>query len=283
MKFLFLNILITSSFLICNVALAEESKGTKEQSQEALGENEKTDLKGDEENKYQPFNGKNINTLNKDSYSLFYDNEELFMLYNAILSNKFIAEDFSDEEATEVVEGNETSQNFTGKNSNTKTFTSPSFYLAIILYPNDNNWTVWLNKKKYRKEMGLDSEQLEVVDVGETSMLLEYQTNKLDIISPEFRANLEPLSNDDPLVKEENSGWDYASKKRDIILDSTRGIFKFKLGINQSFSVYDAQITEGYVAPKKVTITYNEDGTYIVNENVAESESSTGLIEDLGL
>lgn len=284
MRLLILNSLIFSCFLLCNIAFAQDTEDTTIQQGKEAPENEKTiDLKESDQYTYQPFNGKNINTLNKDSFSLFYENDDLVMLYNAVLANKTIIEDLADEESSDLVENDEVAQDFTGKNSNTKTFISPSFYLAIILYPNDDSWTVWLNKKKYRKEAGLDNEKLEVIKVSKTAMLLKFQTDNLDIISPEFRANLEPLSNDDPLVKEKNSGWDYASKKRDILLDSTRGIFKFKLGINQSFSVYDAKITEGFVAPKKIVVTYNDDGTYIINENIAEPTNNSGLVEDLGL
>ena len=115
---------------------------------------------------------------------------------------------------------------------------SPSFYLGSILYSSKDDWTIWVNSKKIiakkKEDLKFIVPQLKLLDINEQYIIFSWQSRMLDNLSPNWK---------DKLIKDANS---YHSKDNRIVITDSN-ILTFKLYPNQSFSIYDMEILEGFV------------------------------------
>lgn len=180
---------------------------------------------------YIPFDGVNSDTLHIDFKSFFFSQEQEDMLYSKVNSFKRSGGVINDvvNNLGAVGEGG-----IPDSSNAPKPIEHKFFYLGSILYPSDKHWTLWLNEKKIRKED--ESAEVTVDEVTENYAVFLYKTMQLAQESPGYLAKL---------TKQDDTEWDYASPDGNIEVSSLRGVVRFRLKQNQSFSLFDMIIGEG--------------------------------------
>ncbi len=192
---------------------------------------------------YQSFDGENFDTLNSDVLSLFYTREQIDFLYSQISRFKKSGGKVASlvNQAEQLVSGSTVSEESLEVNIVT-------YYLGLILYPSDKNWSLWLNGNKIRKEQNGSDPMLEVAEVGDKAAVFNYKVARLEIDSPFYRTKLKSVGEHNrPADKSHN--WDLVSEDGLIKLSSSEKIVQFRLKLNQTFSLYDMEIKEGDYKP----------------------------------
>jgi hypothetical protein len=219
---------------------------------------ENTD-KTPEEKPYQPYDGEDISKLNAGFETILFKDSNLEPLYNALSRRKnVIAKNRENIQQTTQQEAEEEQKE---EDLSDKNIQAPSFYLTTILYPKDKNWTIWLNGNKVRKEIKLQPPEPEIIKVRASKVTFIWKSDMLDKLSPKFRNILRKVTENDDVSREADSGWDYISNDGKIVFDSIRKKVKFTIGINQTFSVYNAKIFEGFVPPTNLILRHKENGS----------------------
>jgi len=190
---------------------------------------------------YQPFDGEDFTLLNSPISSMFFSPEQIDLLYNSLKRYKQSGGNLAAtiRKVGVNVQGEEISEE--------QVFVPITFYLASLIYPADKDWTIWLNGKKIRKE----NEKTELKDSVVTNINSNHvvidatlEAGTLNMNSPEYKTKLLPVTEPDG-----KRNWDYASEDGKIKLDSAAGVVRFKIGMNQTFSLYDMVIKEGIYMP----------------------------------
>lgn len=115
---------------------------------------------------------------------------------------------------------------------------APAFALNSIVYFSKDNWTFWLNDKKYTVGAPPKTD-VEVVDVNRDRIHLMWRPGQpLSQISPGWQ---------DKLVVSESG--DYISNDRDIWIDNAGNEIHFFLQPNQTFETSAMEIIEGIRRP----------------------------------
>lgn len=68
---------------------------------------------------------------------------------------------------------------------------APAFYLNSILYYNPNNWTIWVNHRRIRKNTQL--RDLQVGKITKDYVEFIWKPTNLNIISPDWISNMKPI------------------------------------------------------------------------------------------
>ncbi len=128
---------------------------------------------------------------------------------------------------------------------------SPSFYLGSIIFHSDNDWTIWINNKKITAEKRSDLKfiipQLECVNVNEDYVTFSWKSRMIDNLSPGWREKLSLVKNTNNYYNENNG-----------ITFKDNEVITFVLYPNQTLSVYDMDILEGYV-PEHIAATQKQE------------------------
>jgi hypothetical protein len=225
---------------------------------------------------YAPFDGVNAETLNIKFKSLFFTQEQIDLLYykikmfknggknlEAIINNvKDVAEKVDSFASTDV------------KDESQSLPLERVFNLDTILFPKDENWTVWINNDKVRK---LDADKLSdyiIKDAGENFVTIIFIAKDLNIDSPNFRNILKLQENLNAVIKitdkgasykaldktstisnkalkDANFNWDYKSEDGRIWVASYDNVVKFTLKLRQKFTLSTMSISEGESSSKK--------------------------------
>jgi hypothetical protein len=124
---------------------------------------------------------------------------------------------------------------------------SPSFYLGSIIFNNPNEWVIWINRKKLiaakKTDLKFAVPGLEIIAVKDDYASFNWSTKMLDLLSPNWQSKLTYIQKD----------GQYVNKNKKIVVHND--IITFSLYPNQSFSVYDMAIVEGYKAYTKISST----------------------------
>lgn len=225
---------------------------------------------------YAPFDGVNAKTLNIKFKSLFFTQEQIDLLYykikmfknggknlEAIINNvKDVAEKVDYFASADV------------KDESQSLPLDRVFNLDTILFPKDENWTVWINNDKVRK---LDADKLSdyiIKDAGENFVTIIFIAKDLNIDSPNFRNILKLQENINVVIKITDKGasykaldknsaitnkalkdadfnWDYKSEDGGIWVASYDNVVKFTLKLRQKFTLSTMSISEGESSSKK--------------------------------
>lgn len=118
---------------------------------------------------------------------------------------------------------------------------APAFYLNSVLYYKPDSWTIWLNYMRIRA--GATFPKLEISEVREDKVIFIWETENLDLISPNWKDKLKWV--EDPKMQERLGEWEYCSKDWNIFVDSTQRKVRFILGANQTFVSRQMRIVEG--------------------------------------
>lgn len=115
---------------------------------------------------------------------------------------------------------------------------SPSFALNSIVYENQDNWVIWLNKKKVANTEDIIDiiPHLKIDNINSKAVTLSWRTSFLDILSPNWK---------DLLVTQDNI--EFTSSDALINYSKNTGLITFTLRPNQTFILYNMSIVEGIV------------------------------------
>jgi hypothetical protein len=131
----------------------------------------------------------------------------------------------------------------------TKNNISPSFYLGSIIFHSIDDWVIWINNKKITAKKRTDLKfiipQLECLEVNEDYVIFSWKSRMLDDLSPGWKGKLS-------LVKNSNNYYN-ANNGINIKDDAVN----FRLYPNQTLSIYDMDILEGYV-PEHVAVAQTQ-------------------------
>jgi hypothetical protein len=224
-----------------------------------------------EETKHQPFDGKDISNLNSAG-SIMFERGSLDFLYGKIFSNN----KKTDEKKTEVKIDNSKILDSNG--------TSPSFYLSSMIFINEKDWTVWISGQKMR--VGDENPNMKIIGINNKKVDVIWSGKSLDNLSPRYKDILTKLveggvSYSADLGNKDSAGnnfemqkynWDYKSADGKILVDSISGAVKFTLEKNQSFSLYDMEIVEGYKASTPLQLTPAKSVEENKQENILDQE-----------
>lgn len=286
MKFLLVNILLILVSLPCysqqagipmdvtqqgDLATVDENVDKPEKQLEEQSEKNKN-----VESNYRIFDNKDITTLNSGFKSILFKQEDLSLLYDSLLEKPRPTQDIKnlvDKVADAGAKNNtlvitDTSQD----NYQTREVDSPTFFLKTVIFPEDGSWTLWYNSEKVRKEQVSSQDNPRIEKVYNDKVVFLYKTEGLAQLSPNYTSILKPVEAGSKYSKEGGFAWDFVSDKGDILFDSTQGFVRFKIGVNQTFSLYDAKIFEGYKAPTKAAIMI--DGSYTEQPTGSETAAT---------
>jgi hypothetical protein len=124
---------------------------------------------------------------------------------------------------------------------------SPSFYLGSIIFNNANDWVIWINNKKLitakKADLKFSVPGLEIIGVKDNYVSFNWGSRNLDLLSPNWQKKL---------TYNQKNGQ-YTSNNKKIAVNNN--VITFSLYPNQSFSVYDMAIVEGYKKDTKISST----------------------------
>jgi hypothetical protein len=122
----------------------------------------------------------------------------------------------------------------------TKNDVSPSFYLNSIIYVNEDNWKIWIDRKKIDSnkinELKFIIPELNLLNITNSVVTFSWRTQALDTLSPNWKKKLN-------FNKDDNS---FYSDNEDILIKNNGGNITFKLRPNQTFVLYNMEIKEGF-------------------------------------
>ncbi len=183
----------------------------------------------------EPFDGNNYDTLNLDFRSLFFTSEQTDMFYNKL--KKF--------RQTGIIQqpGYKLTQDASGKPGvMEKPFVYKSFYLGSILFSDNNDWTIWMNGQRLRKES--NQSEVEVIEINRNAGTFLFSSENIDQYIKDY-GDVKQIKKSDL-----DEGWSRVSDDGNIKLSTTKGLVQFKLKNNQSFILSELRIIEGkYIAP----------------------------------
>ena len=112
-----------------------------------------------------------------------------------------------------------------------KTFTYPQFFLDSLVYHDEKDWTVLINKARLSAKVA-QSGDISIISVDNEKVLVEWKPKKMERV---------------------NESW--AQYKNDTAkVDVLEGTVRFTLRPNQTFSSYVMRVIEGRVKPVTVDI-----------------------------
>lgn len=189
---------------------------------------------------YLPFDGIDSVTLNSNLRSLFYSQEQLDVFNDSVRRAK-LSTDGGQGLVSKLVEKAESIAAGEEEKKKEPEKVAIVFALKSILYPDDGNWTIWLNDKKIRKEEG-ESDGLKVLSVNSNSATFIYRGLDLAVYAEELKSRLSPIEGD---ANEGEYYWDYQSSDGNIKFASSQKIIKFTLRPLQTFSVESSEVAWG--------------------------------------
>ncbi|HCR85310.1 MAG TPA: hypothetical protein DIV86_01395, partial [Alphaproteobacteria bacterium] len=196
------------------------------------------------EKKYKLFNGKDIETLNSGFKSILFHKEYIDLLHDSLLNKPVEFQDIrnllssADMKKPESRPAPEVLQNVRVE--------SPSVYLKTIMLAENGKWTIWYNSTKIRKEELKKESKIKIIEVNDRNVLFQLEVEHIDQLSPKYLEKLQLIEEGNKLLRKPNSAWNYISKDGHILFDTVQGIARFRIGVNQTFSLYDADIYEGF-------------------------------------
>ena len=206
-----------------------------------------------------PIDATNAPVTDKPIGVLTWHGSLMFTAANSRLINDAAQSSFKKGEPVKIRHGT-----LTPKPESTAPVYAPSFYLNTLLYSAPDNWTIWINNKRITSANPEVTSNLfptlQIVAVTDTDVTFLWEPRFLKNISPEWSKQLilNPHGN---LSNEMNT----------IVLKQDKSLLQFTLRPNQTFTVYDMQISEGYIPPTRLTESaVNTYSTLTNNERVSK-------------
>ena len=113
---------------------------------------------------------------------------------------------------------------------------APVFFLKSILYFAPDNWSLWLNDKKITNKADKTFENIAVMDISRSQVMLVWKRSQIDIIYPGWKNNFIAME-----------GNKYDSPEKNIVVDAATGNISFILKPNQSLVSRSLEIVEGSI------------------------------------
>jgi hypothetical protein len=162
---------------------------------------------------------------------------EIFKEYKSIMfSDQEIIQLKATEEAQKIKRAQEERQQVAVEKEPRKRqasayYTYPQFYLGSLAYYSAEEWTFWLNGKKYTPASGTEADGVTIESVLPSRIIFTYKVRKEEPI------DLQATPND--------SGIQINTNERSIM---------FALSPNQTFSTYGLRLYEGRIQPVTVAL-----------------------------
>lgn len=247
----FLSFITIFIIFFASASLAQNASSNKKSESKNIGliKNSKIKDKKSEDGLIEPSNINDpkrmsekdfLKKLEKVYYSFMFDSESIKLINLALKSKEeniplsiLLPEMFSKKETLVRPDANNKQDKKNGTASDPAKIIIPEvFFLKSILYIANNNWLVWVNNNKITHDKPID--EIKIKTIFEDRAEILWKTSNLEIISPEWKKNLQQIGNSK-----------IYSNGKNISIDTSNMEISFILKINQSFNSQTMKIEEG--------------------------------------